>query len=350
MEITIIDISISFDEFNNVSRLLWSVVPFAKKIHLASLLSNLILYDLNKDKMSERAKVDYIEFTNSKNEKLPPEKIEKIYQDYLHVKSLKHKNKDDLIFISRLKKSIDSLYLNSIERIFKIEEEEKIKELHSLFAYPHKGVIGCFDLEPHGPDEYCAYEVEMVTTTILNDYEIPLFTEGVEKYINNEKPDEGLKNIAISRDKFLEFVSPRSLTINKLEIIRNELIKLYEPYGEKLKALKSDLLSKDEIIGAEEAGLFYRSNILPLAKDLQEAINENIYFQQIANSGEETERFTLYFCVCSVEDLLLLFENVAFVPKETIDYSREELKEKIDLKRSTFFLYLKVNEDGNNDN
>jgi hypothetical protein len=82
--------------------------------------------------------------------------------------------------------------------------------------------------------------------------------------------------------------------------------------------------------------------MLPLIKEFQEAMDENMYFQQIENSGDEAEKYILYYCACRVEDLLILFMKASRIPKVTIDQVREELTEKVDLKSTTFFLYLKT--------
>jgi len=387
MEITILDISFDFAEFENDSKLLWSVVPFANEINIVSLLSNITLYGLDKDKLSERAKIDFIKTVLGKWTKcIDVGDFERSFQEYLKVKRIKHKQKYDLIYLNRIKNLFEGLFNDALKVILQVEKDYKVDELHSFFSYPHKGVIGLFDVESHEPTEYCSYEVETATTTILNEHEIPLFTSDVEKYINGDttesvslakelkqnilgghskdtifidKPEDrgnisvekgdGDKKINIFREKFLEFVSPRSLTKNKLDIVRSELTNVYEPYGNILKSVKTDLLFNKEIIGIANAGLLYGDKLKPLAMKLQKAIDDNIYFQQIENSIDERTRYTLYFCVCSIEDLLLLFEKVSRMPKATIDFSREEIKAKTELERSTFFLYLKEYTDGNND-
>jgi hypothetical protein len=345
--------------------LLWSVVPFANGINLASFLSNLILYDLDKDKISERDKVDFSNIILRKaNLDLDFVGLENGFQEYLKIKGIKHKDKNALILVKRVKNSIEVLYNKALKYVREVEKVYKVDELHSFFAYPHEGVIGLYFLESHETTEFCAFEVETVITTILNGHEIPLFTDEVEKYIDgditesvsltnevkhNVSGEDSDERINIYRDKFLEFVSPRTLTKSKLEIVRGELTNVYEPLGNLLKSFKSDLLFKKEIMGIAEAGLLYGEKLKPPTKKLQEAIDDNIYFQQIENSGEEKERYTLYLCVCSIEDLLMLFEKVSYMPRVTIDYSREEIREKTDLVRSTLFLYLKVNADGSND-
>jgi hypothetical protein len=366
MEITVLDFSFDFAEFENDSKLLWSVVPFAKGINVASFLSNLVLYDLDKDKISERDKVDFIKITLGKpNVGLNIVGLEKGFQEYLKIKGIKHKDKNALILVKRVRNSIESLFNKALIYVQEVEKVYKLDELHSFFSNPHKGLIGLYFLEAHEPTEFCAFEVETVTTTILNGHEIPLFTDEVEKYIGdppnppNETEDlrqadaqnacDGEKKIYIIREKFLEFVSPRTFSKNKLEIVRGELTNFYEPLGNLLKSFKSDLLYKKEYMGIAEVEFLYEDSIKPAAKKLQEAIDENIYFQQIENSSVEKERFTLYFCVCSVEDLLMFTEKATKMPRATIDFSREEIKGKTDLERLTIFLYLKVNEDGNND-
>ncbi len=296
------------------------------------------------------------------------EGFERGYLNYLKVKRKKHKTKADLLFINQKKHLFEVFHEEMLRYLIYIEKAYKIEELHSLFSLPRRGVICMHHIDATDVMSFSPNDVHKVVTTILHDYEIPLFSDKVERFIKGAPPNkmadaqnacdppnkmadaqnacdggEPMPEIEVFRAKFLEFVSPVSFSFNKLEIIRKELVEKFAPINHELEAFKAVIGdSKNEFADITHAGILYERKMLPLVKVFQAAMDENMYFQQLANSGDETEVFMLYYCACRAEDLLMLFEKVSGIPKVSIDRAREELTGKINSERTTFFLYLKT--------
>jgi hypothetical protein len=301
---------------------------------------------------------------------------------------MKHKPKDAMLFLTQRKHLMQNFHEEMLRYHNYLEKKFKIDELHSYFSLPEDdGVISLDGLIDYETTEYSSFEVELLTNLLLNEFEIPLFSDDVEKYIkvdneslmnsegefkkfgqvfkdmfniarvkakvaraDSEEGSDSSEKILIFKHKLAKYVSPNSLSFMKLAIVRKELVKAFVPLGIRYQALKAVLQRPTEKrLSLRHTGVFFRLHILPFAKEFQKAIDENLYFQQILNSNEDKEECVLYFCACSVEDLLSLFEKVSKVPRATIEFVKEELKDKIDFNRTTLFLYLKEKADGNND-
>jgi len=359
MEITIIDGSFENDVLSLQGKMLWSVAPFSKRVNLITLIGSYLLYGLDHTNMDENTKFKFIKMAiGNWKSSMTQEGFERGYQEYLRVKRRKHKTRAEMLFINEKKHLLEVFHEEMLRYLIHIEKTFNIEELHSLFSLPGKGVICMYHIDSSDEKNYSPNDVDQIVTTILHDYEIPLFSDKVEKYIiageniSGDKSGDTMKDnkvegeeINVFREKFLEFVSPISLTYNKVEIIRNELTKMFAPINHDLEAFNAVIGdNKNGVVGLRKAGKLYERKMLPLVKIFQAAVDENIYFQQIANSGDEMEKYTLYYCACSVKDLLILFEKVSVIPKVTIDQVREELTGKINLDSTTFFLYLKTKE------
>jgi hypothetical protein len=362
MEITIIDSTLEEDGLQLQGKLLWCVAPFANSINLITNIGSYLLYGLDHSEMDEETRVKFIKIAIANWKSfMTPEKFESGYQEYLRIKRRKHKTRAELIFINQKKHLLEVFHEEMLRYLIHIEKSFKIEELHSLFSLPRKGVIGLYHIDASDEMNFSPHDVDQIVTTILHVYEIPLFSDKVEKYIKGnftlpeviepedaieENPDEECEppvEVNVFRTKFLEFISPASLTYNKLEIIRNELVQKFAPVNHDLEAFNAVIGdTREAFTDITSAGILYERKMLPLVKEFQNTLDENIYFQQIANSDDDAERYTLYYCACNVDDLLMLFEKVSGIPKVTIDRVREELSGKIDFDSTTFFLYLKT--------
>jgi len=345
MQITIIDRSFEFDKNLKQGNLLWSVAPFAKKMNWTSMVSDFLCYSIPDEDITEKYKVSFYKVVvNGWNTDVKPDDIEKGYQTALQIKKMKHKDKNSLIFLHKWNKNMELFHKESLNYLKHIEKEFNIEELQPLFCIPHKGVLSLFHFDNYKPDEYSFVETEMLTTTILNNYELPLFSDEVENISAeyNQSSSENTENI-IFKKKLLEFVSPASLTFNKLEIIRSELVPSFLPLAEFLDDFNAKLLTEkfnNSLI--EKLNETYINYISSEISKTQNAIDDNIYFNQIKNSTDDPELFTLYLCACDINTLLNLYQNVSEMPKVTVDYAREELINKIDFKSTKLFLYLKT--------
>lgn len=337
MQITLIDRTFDMEETFRQGKYLWSVAPFAERINWVVMYNAILTYAFDHHRLTEREKIDYYKISiRLWKTEITPTFLEEVYQRFLKMRHQKHKDKKTLLFLNKWKNIFNAYHQESLNFIKSFEKQLQIEELHPLFGIPKSNVICLYNFDSYQPTEYSSFEIEVVTTTILQSYELPLFSDRIEKFIDTE-------NTKIFRQKLLEFISPISLTFGKLEIIRNEFVskfKLFTDYLEKLY-LKISMKKFEESVIAELENIF-QSEISSIISVTQTAIDDNIYFNQITNSVEDAETVTMFLCACSVNDLLNFFLKVSEFPKITIDNAREELKGKIDLEATTFFIYSKI--------
>jgi hypothetical protein len=346
MEITIIERSFEIENCLKQGKQLWCVAPFAENINWTSMVSNFLSYCVPGQELTERFRVNFYKLAiKGWNTDIKPELLEESYQISLQIKKMKHKDKKALVFLHNWKNDLEKFHRETLNYLKHIEKQFHIEELQPLFSLPRKGVLSLYSFDDYQPEDYSYIEIEILTTTIINNFEIPLFSDEAEKYITTkEEHNTGSNTKAlISKHKLLKFISPSSLSYSKLEIIRNRLVPMFKPLADFLEEYNSELLlNKFNDTLLEKLNDKYLNYILPEVSKIQDAINDDIYFNQIINSTDETEIFTLYLCVTDINSMLDLFHKVSNMPKATVENAREELKDKIDLESAKLFLYLKT--------
>lgn len=346
MEITIIERSFEIENCLRQGKQLWSVAPFAEYINWTSMVSNFLSYSVPGQDLSERFRVSFYKLLMTGwNTETKPESLEESYQFSLQIKKMKHKDKRALVFLHNWKNDLARFHKEALKYLEFIEKQFSIEELRPFFSLPRNGVISLFSFDNYQPEEYSFFEIEMLTTTIINNFEIPFFSDEAENFITTKEEQNTDSNgkALIFKQKLLEFISPVSLSYSKLEIVRNRFVPLFKPLADFLEEYNSELLLNkfDEAL-LEKLNDKYLNYILPEVSKTQDAINDDIYFNQIKNSTEDAEKLTLYLCVTDINSMLDLFHNVSNMPKVTVEHAREELKDKIDLESAKLFLYLKT--------
>lgn len=347
MQITIIDRSFEVDKNLTQGKLLWAVITFAKVVNWTSMAGGLIAYAVPATDLTENYKVGYYKtLIKGWETDMKPETLEMNYRAVLEIKKMKHKNKNSLIALHKWNNIMESLHKESLRYINHLEKQFHIEELHNFFSLPQKGVLPLFHFDEYKSDDYSYVEIEMLTTTILNNYETPLFSNEVENFttVFDNTTSQNLDNNSIFKMKLIEFISPASLTFNKLEIIRSELVPVFEPLAAFIDDSNTKLIN--QIFNPKlfnEQNDFMINHISSEISKTQNAINDNLYFNQIQNSVEEPETFTLYLCAASIDTILNLYHKVSEMPIVTVNHAKDELSKKINLESTKLFLYLKTN-------
>lgn len=346
MEITIVDRTFEIDNCLKQGKQLWSVAPFAEFINWTSMVSNFLSYCVNGQEHTERFRVNFYKLlVNGWATKITPDLLEESYQLSLQIKKMKHKDKKALVFLHNWKNDLENLHKETLKYLKFIEKQFNIEELQPFFALPRKGTLSLYNFDDYQPEDYSYIEVEIITTTIIHNFEIPLFSDNAETYITtkDDKNTDSNNKALIFKEKLLQFISPASLTFSKLEIVRNRLIPLFKPLANILDEYNSELLlDKFDDALIEKIKDKFLNFIMPEASIIQNAVNDDIYFNQIKNSDDNAETFTLYLCVTDINSLLDLFHNVSKLPETTVEHARMELKEKLNLESAKLFLYLKT--------
>ncbi|MBC8488178.1 MAG: hypothetical protein H8D45_19275 [Bacteroidetes bacterium] len=351
MHITLINTPKSNVDKMYEPKILWSTILFAERINWATSQSYLTLFRYVINVMEERYRINtYKSFLPIWKIEPTPEKLEDDYQFYLKTKKRKHKTLADLKFLRSWGKFIKSLENILMDYIKQNEKILGVTELSSFMNRPGKGIISLYYISEFiheiGVQDT---EIDAVLTTLYSEYEIHAFCEMIEEHLNfktfnsNVRKDFFKKNkFSALREKFIEVTAPESLTYNQVAIIRNELTEKFKEVMNSIEEFNKELREKKlSVENINEIKKRYIDKIKTHLSEIQKAVDNNIYMNQLKNKEDEPKVYKLYLVLTTMQNIVGLYEKLNIISKSSALYCRDELQQKGVLDALKFFVYLK---------
>lgn len=351
MVITIINTVNSAVDNKSEVKLLWSTILFADRINWASPSSYIILYRYKINEVPERYRINaYESFLKVWNMKLTPEKMEEDYQTYLKIKKKKRKTIVDLKDIKEWNRFMKSLEDILMKYISSGEENLGITELSPFMNKAGKGIISLYFIEAF-TQEFGIQdtEIEAVLTTLNNKFEIHAFSDLIEEHLHYKSFNDNISKDYFSknekaalREKFVELVAPESLVNSQVAIIRSELNEKFKDVMENIKELNKNFKEmKPSVKETSEIKKRFGEMIKPHLIKIQEAVDNNIYMNQLKNKEENPKYYKLFLALTTMKNIVGLYEKLNVISKSSAVYCREELKKSGLQNALKFIIYLK---------
>jgi len=355
MQITLINTPKSKVDKMYESKILWSTILFADRINWVSAQSLLILnrYTINEMQESYRIGI-YKSFLQIWKTDLTPDKLEDDYQHYLKTKEKKHKRLEDLKFLRSWEEFIKSLENVLMDYIKQNEKILGVTELSPFMNRAGKGIISLYYIIEFLPELGVQdTEIDAVVSTLLSGKELHVFCDMIEKQLsfktfNNNFRKDFFKNnkSGALRDTFIEITAPESLTNNQVTIIRNELIEKFKGLMNNIEEFNTEFHDKKlNFENMKEIKKRYIEKIKSHLPEIQKAVDNNIYMNQLKNKEDNPKVYRLYLVLTTMKNIVGLYENLNIISKSSALYCREELQKLGVLDALKFFIYLK--EEGN---
>ena len=339
-------------------QMLWSTILFADDIIWSSahaFLSSQRHFFVFCD---ERFRVNmYKAYLKYWKTEVTPEQLEKDYQNYLRIKKKKKKSKLDLKAIAKSQvyfKTVEKVMMNFIdnnEKDLGITELTPFMNIYRSSRTKDIEVIALACFIPHNPIlKKEDTDVGNIIDVMMTGFEISLFSCEIESLLSFKEFGAKTKKDFFAKDKtnairekFLEFVSPESLTSKQVEIVRNEFNEKFRGITNAVGEFNDDFCNKKLTEdNKEEIKARYTEKIIPCISEFQKAIDNNIYMIQLKNKEDKPKIYKLYLVLTTVRNIVGLYEKLNIINQGSAVYIRDELQQKGVLDALKFFLYSKV--------
>jgi hypothetical protein len=319
----------------NEVKLLWTAILFSEKVLYATPLNTILTLSLFFGYFPERYKVNIIkDALKVWNKEVTPEDFESMYQQYLSVKKIKRKSREELLLLMRGEKMLNTYEKILVDNDNKILEKLGMKEFQHFVQIKEGGVIIPVTLVDYDHDpavEKSLTFFEAISGTLTEPDEILLLDDSFDGLI---------KETELFRKKLFSFPAPETLTASQIRIIRKDFKEKFNNFNGfreykiqlKDKSLDEMLKEADKGSGPGEAEDL----------DFQKYVDENIYIEQLRKLNPEGPEYELYMGVTSFENIISIYKFLGVLTNEHALYAREHLSKKVSLSNATPFLYLKV--------
>ena len=313
------------------SLMLWSAFIFSEKVHFGGQLVAFLTYDYVIDRASEEQKINFFKkYIPNIVKTETSEKIESFYTSLKFLRSIKHKSPNDIITIKKGERLIE--YYQKIVRkwSYNVLNLFHYQELVP-FVKEDKEII-CWNIPIGNKRENLNDEFFRFVNGALCLPEIMIYHFG-----------ESVAEKSILYTKLFDMPMPVSLSTSQVRIIRNDLIAKFKSFSERLVDFNVQIQEID----------YNKKNLKKLRKEyfdkaceeknsLQDAIDNNLYMNQLKNKLEEDKTLSIYLGLASFNNILEFYKNADIIDDYIIMYVKDKMKEELNMNGSKFFLYLKT--------
>ena len=313
------------------SLLLWTSFLFSEKVHFGGQMVSFLSFERYFSKSSEEQKINFFkQYVPGLIKTESSEQIDSFYKSLKHLRSIKHKSPKDIITIKKGERLI-----NTYQNIVKKWIHNVLKSFHYLellpFVKEDKELI-CWNIPISKKREHLNDEFFKFVNGALCIPEIMHYHFG-----------ESVREESILSTKLFEIPEPVSLSTSQVKIIRNDLLDKFKSFFDKIIEFNSSLKEIE----------YNKKNLKKLKKEyfdkaceeknnLQDAIDNNLYMNQLKNKLEEDKTLSIHLGLASFNNILEFYKNAFIIDDYIILYLKDKMKEELNMKGSKFFLYLKT--------
>jgi hypothetical protein len=326
-------------------KLLWTSILFSDRIIYATPFNSIFMAKYFFPKLPERKKINMIKIAmDGWDSKFKSTDLEKFYEQYLSIKKIKRKSREQLILLKQGERLINTYEKILLDNNDKILQNLKVSELKPFFWNHDENIIiptAVSDNDPRPKEERSINYFETLSVMLTDDDVLPILDDS---FIHDDN------DIDFCTEKLLSVPAPESLKESQIRIIRNDFREKfncfdgYEEYKQNLKEkpYAEYIIQKD----GTESPICEEMEVNP---EFQKSVDENIYIEQLRQNSTDGIEYSLFLGVTSFEDIVRTYHYLGILSDEDTLYVKEHLSNKVNLKNSTPFLYLKVkNKNGNN--
>jgi len=320
MEVTIFNRKDSKVNDMTESLMLWSAFLLSEKVHFGGQMVAFLNFDMFFPRLSEEDKINFFKrYIPGLTKTDSIEQIDSFYESYKFLRRLKHKSPKDIITIKKG------------ERLIAAYQKIVTKWTHNILESFHYNELVPFVNE--GKELYC-WNIpignirEHLNEEFFNFVNGALCLPEITQYHIAEFVNEKL----ILSTKLFEIPEQVSLSTSQVRIVRNELLDKFKSFSERLVDFNVKLQEID----------YNKKNLKKLKKEyfdkacedkssLQDAIDNNLYMNQLKNKLEEDKTLSIYLGLASFNNILEFYKNADIIDDYIIMYVKDKIKGKLNM-------------------
>ena len=313
------------------SLLLWSAFLFSEKVHFGGQMVSFLLFDIMFHRASEEQKINFFKRyipTIVKNE--TSAKIDAFYKNLRSLRSRKHKSSNDILAIKKGERLFEEY-----QRIFRKWVYNVLNSFHYNelvpFVKEDKELL-CWNIPIGNKRESLNDEFFRFVNGALCIPEIALYH--IQRFVNEK---------LMMSTKLFDMPIPVSLSASQVRIVRNDLLNKFISFSEMLVDFNVQLQTIEyNNKNLKKLKREYFDKICEEKNNLQEAIDNNLYMNQLKNKLEEDKTLSIYLGLASFNNILEFYKNANIIDDYIIMYVKDKMKDELNMNGSKFFLYLKT--------
>ena len=329
--------------------LLWSAVLIAEKVQACTAPAWMIKSALCFHDMLDKNKFKLFMEWYSKLQDVDAEDITstiEVYQRIRKLKSDKNKSKEKIILIHQGEAMMREGYKGYIETMKNYCAHHNLIELFPFTDTEQKKPLNIYYRDEQDSNEaQKESRFNIISDIISNNSYIPFFDSVIGEHFKSaelEKVSSADGKIDFISDFLFEFPSPLNLTSGQVSLVRSQMSKVQWKYFDALAKAKEELseinFEKENFNIISEK---FNAHTAVLKTELQKNIDETEVLGDLKkeNSGEGLLKMSVG--ISSVDKILKMYRAQNMITEETQLYASEDLNGKIELNKSSIFLYLK---------
>ncbi len=334
--------------------LLWSVILLGNRVDMSGDVAGFLFLVVHFDNFTEKERIDYM-LNNMLAQGVDANEVEELREMFGHmelIKKVKHKTKAEVRLYSLaqhiikksldeqkggFKKELDELRLTSLFDMVCIDTKENDKSIY----------IWLFSEEEN---ERCIEQnISAIVATLKNKLIINLFPALITSMADEILMERLLKPKAehfFVSQLLYSIPSPESLSSSHINVIRDEMGSLSSPYFEAMGLSLFEIVDDEFSVATyEKISRLFLEKTNELRTQLSNKMEHHPLLNQLTEDKRHTLRYNVYIGITSIDTLLWFFRKLGIVSETTELYSREQLSNKINLKNSRLFMYMKPVDD-----
>ena len=332
--------------------LVWSVLLFGEKIHIACSLSYFLITYPEFNSYSEKNKFEiYKHFKNLFESQIPWERIEKDYKFISQLRNKKHKNgqemanlKEGEAWIRKLEKHFlycinGLLSEHSMSEIIPLADDETNYDPDVMVSVPTSRLK---------PDSYNnSYFINIISAMLCDADEVYVADDRILPFIKMHSLDEYKgqdlikdNHVIVFSDQLFKIPLCYSLTSNEIALARIELAPSFKNFNENLYQLALNTMYGN----AQEFNIeIFKSSIETLRNmcpELQSNIDKNIFITKFRNEQTNVKTANIHLAFTSNKGIILLLNKMGMLTGDEMLHAEEEILKEAPLDRLRPFIFV----------
>lgn len=319
---------------------------FADKMTVVSFNFNYLQALIDFDSTPEAQLVkDYMIYYKEDKKLITQEVLDLNYNALKRLRNEKGKRKESIIQHQKLERWIGLITADVYKYLNHYVTQNKER---AFLGFVEDGSLKLINHE-HEDTDYLAKMIQQIIDSFINNDAVHFFDEYAFEDAQDIKPEENvdeLPGIVFTTNTLISIPDLSDFTYNQLRIIKNEFNELFRPlhveinrWMKEMYDVKYDFNEKNR----DDYDAFEK--LLTFEKVLNDAQNQNIYFQSIRQSNPDNKFRDLRYGISSLSSAINIYRKSRIINKEEEAYILEKVGKVRDLNSLCFFLYHKLSKE-----
>lgn len=336
--------------------LLWTACLFSPKIAAACWAASMMYIPVRFNHLSETQKFKMYYNALSKAKNTTPDLLQGMQRAFDFIQTHKKRNgktKEQIIILRQMEKKIGNAFNFYRESYVKMLDTLKLSALLPLTdpntTHEPQKPLSIWSLPENDSPEHAKWNVNLFADLMCYPERLPMLeAESITPHANFLELTNLHLHLADNSNTILcqpiiEFPEPLTLTANQMQLVRSNLITTSRKLMQQLCTLKEQFqkIPFTENNFSSIAAL-YKENTDALKSEVQQAINQDQYLNQLNTETEEIKTCKLWMGMSTFNTVFYLYRQLTIIDLSTEAYAKEEAAQTIQLDNTCLFLFLEL--------